>query len=425
MAIKPNEFKRAMLCGLGRCVLACRKDPEKYRAAVIWGCTHQISYDAQCEGTHAWYLHELVSCYSDTAAFRDAAINALFTKNRWQWPQLQIEEFLHYLADDGDEIAKKALWDKYDEMYSALLAKKRKPYYRYFALRDDFEFLAIDLGCKVQNTLRIASDIGKLMRENPIYDAADFEQFFWEIRSNGQMTALRKFAKTDEDAAYFLKESDRAKKETGAEWHEYAQRLTKNRFAWQLSEEELRQHAENYVNETDPEKRAELINAFTQRPFPLDPEPIIKDALSENEHMRSEAWSALSLIRHPKVRSFAMENLNAERSMLIPVLVANYIDEDRPLIEGMLAELPQGEDKVEIIHALARSVKARHGFRSKLPPWLLYYLYDNNRCSLCREDVIKEMSQRRLLTDEMLQECLYDANEDIRKYAERRSEHRD
>ena len=73
-----KEFKNAMLCGLGRCVLACRKDPERYRSEVLWGCTHQLAYDAQCEGTHAWFLHELVSCYPDKAPFRDAAINALF-----------------------------------------------------------------------------------------------------------------------------------------------------------------------------------------------------------------------------------------------------------------------------------------------------------------------------------------------------------
>ncbi|MBQ4428780.1 MAG: hypothetical protein II871_03300 [Clostridia bacterium] len=44
-----KEFKRAMLCGLGRCILACQNDPERYRAEVMWGCTHQLAYDAQCE----------------------------------------------------------------------------------------------------------------------------------------------------------------------------------------------------------------------------------------------------------------------------------------------------------------------------------------------------------------------------------------
>lgn len=58
------------------------------------------------------------------------------------------------------------------------------------------------------------------------------------------------------------------------------------------------------------------------------------------------------------------------------------------------------------------------------PKELLLYMYENTLCSFCRCVVVKEMGRRRMLTDELLQECLYDSNNEIREYAKRRLEDR-
>lgn len=414
------EFKNAMLCGLGRCVLACRKDPERYRSEVLWGCTHQLAYDAQCEGTHAWFLHELVSCYPDKTPFRDAAINALFKKSMHGWLQLQIEEFLHYLADDGDKIAEKAIWDKYVDMYSALRARKRRPTYCCFKLRDDYEFLAIDLSCEVENTFRIASDMGRLMCKNPIYDARDFDEFFWHISDNKQLGALRRYAKKDEFAAYFLAESEKAKKKEDEAMTEIAERFSRIRTSLDLSDEELKLEAEKYISEVDPENRAGKLDAFIFRAFPLDPAPIFNDAHSEYERLCNIAWETLRIIRNPKVREFALCNLDAEPDKLIPLLITNYSDEDRNLLEKLLTSIPDDNDKDDVIHHIGRCVNDQHDIGLKAPAWILRWFYENDRCSCCREYLVREMGRRRLLTYELLNECLYDANDDIRKYAEKR-----
>jgi len=47
---------------------------------------------------------------------------------------------------------------------------------------------------------------------------------------------------------------------------------------------------------------------------------------------------------------------------------------------------------------------------------LLYYMYENTLCSCCREAIVKEMGSRYMLTDRILEECLYDSNEEIREY---------
>ena len=50
---------------------------------------------------------------------------------------------------------------------------------------------------------------------------------------------------------------------------------------------------------------------------------------------------------------------------------------------------------------------------------LLRYLYEVTFCSECRRYNLQAMVARRMLTDDLLRECLYDCNEDTRRYAAR------
>ena len=424
-----KEFKRAMLCGLGRGILACRNDPERYRAEVLWGCTNQLAYDAQCEGSRAWLLHELVSCYPDAAPFRDALTAALARKSIWGWRLLQIEELLIYMADGGDEEAEKALWDRYEQTYSRLRARKRLPDH-YFYLIDDFEFLAIDLCCNEEDTLRILSDIGRLILENPIYDALDFEQLHWHITDSKRAADLRGYAQQDEYIAHFFVELERLKREREAlyggstEKNEQIRQRSPFLFSKNADSEALRLRAEDYLNETDSEKRADLLRAFWWRRFPLEPDPIINDAKSAHEPLRDAAWDALGIIRSPKVRAFALSALEADADKLIPLLIMNYEDGDRGLIEKLLAEALEDKDGDGIIHSIGLNLNYQRDVGFKVPAWILHWFYENDRCSSCRENIVRELGRRRLLSDEMLRECLYDSNDDIRKYAEKRLEKR-
>ena len=50
-------------------------------------------------------------------------------------------------------------------------------------------------------------------------------------------------------------------------------------------------------------------------------------------------------------------------------------------------------------------------------PALLWHIYETTYCSCCREYALLQMGKRRLLSAEILEECLLDSNDDIRKYA--------
>ena len=72
-----KEFKEAMLRGLGRCVIAVRQEPEKYRDLVLWACKRNYAYDAQSEGTRSWYTYTMADAYPDKETFLNAAADAL------------------------------------------------------------------------------------------------------------------------------------------------------------------------------------------------------------------------------------------------------------------------------------------------------------------------------------------------------------
>lgn len=47
-------------------------------------------------------------------------------------------------------------------------------------------------------------------------------------------------------------------------------------------------------------------------------------------------------------------------------------------------------------------------------------MYEYSQCACCRDFIVREMSRRRMLTDELLQECLHDSYSYIREFAEKK-----
>ncbi|MDE6925493.1 MAG: hypothetical protein K2P59_09595 [Acetatifactor sp.] len=115
-----KRFREAMMRGLGRCILELdqMEDVEKYREIVLWGCTHDLSYDTQCEGTRAWYMRELIRRFPDEKPFVDTVIRKLSQyRSKGGWEFSHYCELLSRFAWEGNRPAFSALWKKYgDEM---------------------------------------------------------------------------------------------------------------------------------------------------------------------------------------------------------------------------------------------------------------------------------------------------------------------
>ena len=421
--MRPKQFKEALLRGQGRCIREVRSNPEKYRSMVLWACSHVIAFDPQCEGCRSVFVYELIRCYEDKAPFLQALTESLRkTKSDGRWKTLYLAEVLSYFANDGEEIAKKALWDKYEALYQALLKKKHRPE-GVFPERDDFEGICLVLGREESQMLRIAEDIGKLYRTKDFYDGYDFDWLFASC-AECRLSTLKKWTKKSENiAAYLLKQKEAEEKH--AAWMEARKQnpadLAGRRLSMWLKkhgdEDAVQAAVKAYQNAQDPDVRAEALDAFWVYPFPEDPAHLMEDAKSDHSRLKAAAWRALENIVHPQVRQFALEQLENDLEAAFPVFLAYSRPEDEALLVHLVTSIPVDFACTTMWHGVFGDVLGMQDRGLKAPKALLYHIYETSYCSCCREYALWDMGKRRLLTDEILEECLLDSNDDIRNYA--------
>jgi hypothetical protein len=151
---------------------------------------------------------------------------------------------------------------------------------------------------------------------------------------------------------------------------------------------------------------------------------VIEDTRSACEALSRTAWQALENLRHPAVRDFAHNNVaKGDRTFEnFALLVTNYIPEDAILLESLLRELIS-QKNWDDVHAAGMDIYRafRKGSGIPHPKHLLPILYEYNPCSFCRESALVYMSKHRMLTEEMLEECQFDSNYDIRRMAAKRT----
>lgn len=422
-----KECKEAMLRGLGRCVIAVRREPEKYRDLVLWACKRDFAYDAQAEGTRSWYTYTMASCYSDKELFITAAADALRNyRPRGGWDLLHLSELLLFFAMDGYESARQALEDKYQDTLSAMLVRKTRPNGPFHEL-SDLERLGLVLTVDRKSFLRVAKDFGRLYRQKKCLRDGDFAWFFASKGSRYGKTMVSE-AQKDEDVACFLQREQaaiaaREARRIQLQPETYTGIRLSHWLAKKADKKTVEQYALVYRQQLEPVQRAEALIPFARCPYPDDPQPIIGDAQSACEGLQNAAWQALENIRHPAVRAFGLNN--TAKGIRTPenfaLLVTNYAPEDAALLEALLREQIAAKDW-DGIHAAGLDIfRVFDNDHSNVhPKHLLPLLYQYNPCSFCRESALRYMSRHRMLTRELLEECLYDSNEDIRRMAEKR-----
>lgn len=425
-----KEFKEAMLRGLGRCVIAVRKDPEKYRDIVLWACKRNIAYDAQSEGTRSWHIYTMANIYHDKETFIYTAAEALKKyRSNGSWDLLHLSEILMFFAMDGYESARKALEEKYQKVLYGMLARKRRPN-RVFHELSDLEQLGLVLAADSRSFLRIAGDFGRLYREKKYMYDGDFA-WFYSSKGGQYRKTMEAAARRDENIACFMRREQADIDTREQQWQQRKEKQKENLSGFLLSRwlaekadsETVERYACAYREQRESEARAKALEAFTRCPYPGDPSPILEDTQSVDERLRRTAWKALENLRHPAVRDFAHSNAakGSRTFENFALLVTNYIPEDAALLEAHLRELISRKDW-DAVHAAGMDIYRafREGSGIPHPKHLLPILYEYNPCSFCRESALVYMSKHRMLTKEMLEECQFDSNDDVRKMAAKR-----
>lgn len=408
-----TQFHHALLQGRGCCVLAAKEDPEKYREEVLWACGNLVSFDTQCEGSRSWFIHGLVSCYPDPDPFIRAAARALKDcPSDGGWRIFCLAELLERFMQDGSELAWKTLLLKYRQLYHSLL-RIGPPETPYWPERDDFSKLAVICSWNRDTFLGVARDIGRLFLETDWFDGFDFDWLYC-VKGERYQKALCREAEKDKYLAAFVRVCGDALAKLNQQRAQRRKRLPRR----DADPEEVARAVERYLSAANPEDRADALEAFRFHPYPADPWPLILDTASECERLSRTAWIMLEKIRHQAVRSFALKRLGTDEEAF-GLFVTNYQPGDGALLERYIRAIPVDFEETTGWHDAQFDVLRMHKAGNLPPRSLLTYIFDTNYCSICRARTLAQMGRRRMVTEELLTECLYDSNDEIRAYARR------
>ena len=431
-----KQFLFAIQRGLGRGILAVKENPQKFRKLVLKNCTKNFCFDTQCEGVRAWYTYQMISCYEDTDTFvKIVADKLLKTKSDGGWQISYLSKLLVYFAKDGSAEATNALWTKYNQLYQILSNRQRAPKSNsYFAERDDFESLCIKLSYDFDIYRRIAKDIGRLYLTKSFYNG--FFASLYSCNERKYTALLKKEAKNCPEIKRYIEvelaEKRRFEEERDKRRNNPSPLSTSSGYmlSRRLEREDIsvvEEYANRYLNETDKKKRAEALHAFVCCPFPFEPTPIIEDAHSEEEELRDMAFRVLERNRHPLIREFALQYLEVHFENALHILIRNYLPEDEEWLYRFISELEIDYMENSNWHSYHFDIQdlfdKKDGIKNP-PKRFLPLIYEQTLCSCCRMTTLKLMGKRRMLTPEILDECLYDSDEDIRKYAEKKLKNR-
>lgn len=126
-------------------------------------------------------------------------------------------------------------------------------------------------------------------------------------------------------------------------------------------------------------------------------------------------------LRNEDIRAFLAEADRVEEEMARPHSRRKFqkFEKELPDAEAVFSTLRSGVTDPDELHGLVRELFDLEDAGVKVPAELLLQAYESGYCSCCRETTVRILARRRLLTEDILHECLYDSDDEIRAYARR------
>ncbi len=444
-----KDFKRYMMQGLGRCNIVLQKSEkiEKYKDVVLWGCLHNLAFDAQCEGTRADYVYKLTKYFDDEEYFLNPLVEVYEkykSKDLWQFHHLTW--LLQCFAADGKEIALDSLRKKYKFLHSRLINKRSFRSYDYE--RDYFEAICFSLKALggIDEMLEIASDMGELFEKNPHYSGSSFDWFCSQMSDSFGERKLNSILKLEAEKSKYIKifydnytqalselqsfirtpieplSAFDMKKEIDEK--ETLPQCEKVRFKRLSDDVEKEKLARIIMDEPNEDKKAELLSVFTpsKMPFLFIPHDIlIEYAKSTNENLKNAAIDILTDCVSEEARAFGFQLLKNESNKYraIKILLCNYTKNDKEFLLSLLENIKIDYDEETDWHNIGLKILELNDLGVKLPKEFFLYIYNKTLCSNCREGAIRALAKRRALTKDIIEECRFDSNDDISAYVNR------
>ncbi len=429
-----TQFKEDFKRGLGSSYIQLKdsNNREKYRDIVLWCCIHNTCYDMQCEGGRGSFLYNAISLFEDKSFFEEAIIQRFMRKNIETWLFDQLCELLYLFSLDGSTKAREALHTKYNRLLELVFHKRDRDQ------EENLEWLSTWLTSLDGFTgfKNMAQQFGEYAFKNT--DGWSMDWFYSNAKNKFgakrvDMYLQKNATKSPYIQAFLESVSDQRIQHrsddpplTLARLVEAARKRQSRglaiRFGKVATNNDLIELAKYAIAEANPLIKLELLWAFRKVRFPLDEQWVFELTESDHPELRDIAFDMLVHLPSDRTHDYAIRLMLEKKELgnALSLLCSCYRNEDEELlfqgIKGLDISYEEGD-----WHSVFMSIEHLLDNRSfKISPALCIYIYRQTLCSVCRNRLIQKMSKRNMLPPAILEECLYDSYEDLRRWARRK-----
>ena len=448
------DFDHYLKAGHGRAYLMAKKDPEKYRCEIFEACTKDYSFDLQSEGSRAYLTADLAELFEDRTPFIKAAEDR-FMSSEVDMLNHDVRHLADFLDTMGryDLIVKKycASWEK---LYG-IIDKEEDPQQEEgpdgivvtqrpdsSVLLENIEYLGIRIiqGGTWKEAEKVVSDMGEWCIKEDTVGKYEFPWFFFILNETFGDDEVKKhlteLAAGSEKISAFIKdaysdEEEEAPRKPKLKTPPTAEELiAKVKADKDLSgigllrlgirnmpEEEKIRFAKEAVDTTSIKLRTQIVSAFYSSWFqwPLDPSYLVKWCAIGDEDLTKVCLEAMSELKSDEIRRFALDRLEKGFDPdIVCMLIRNFEAGDEDILIPMLYDIKIDDEETTGWHAIGHVILDDE----RLPDPFFYWIYESTLCSFCRESAVERLMKKGDLPEGFLEECLWDADLDIRRMAE-------
>ena len=413
-----QQFRSSIRRGTGEAHLILQRHPAiDFSADIIKAAVCNYAYDAQSEGSRAFYIAELMALSPHQDKIRNAILTGLATEENDTWALVQLFDLAKMLAQTGDQEARQAIYNRF---YNKIIEGSDWCGYTDIIEMDGFEGLQF-----------IATTIGKAMDKDPSIwdDKGIIDHFQKDHPDMNAWPALEEAGKNNRFIKIYLDNIANTEKER-EQWRQQNPRpeinyttLTekiKNKVtvplmpgrAKQLSPTDLKKLADDFLVETDRLKLEKYCRIFDKVKYPYDDyRPLL--TLAKSKYLKTDrlvefASGALKYFTGPDIRQFAIDKLSQTKTpyRYLNLLVANYKKRDSLLLTKIALAFNNEND----IHAIAdgyTDIYAANPTKECKEP--LEAIYSKLTCGICRGIILKRLIDNKVLSKQLKQELQYDS----------------
>jgi len=432
-----EQFADAVSKGLGRAMIHVKQHGLDDIADILLdACVHNKVYDLQCEGSRASWLFGMFKDRTEYPTFRDSILRALESETNCA-DLCQMCDLAKEMALNGDEDAKQILRkcvldfaktpekdgqgaEELVEVYGNSAVLDLGKIYGSRLLRNpDEDIIPYGFCCD--------EDRQKLLIENSKFDPEikAFRDYlvksgYLELKKHKELTREQIRANKQRRRREYRKKYPLKKiiEDARNKVDEYPMHYVN--FGKYATAKELEKICDLILTERDEDVRMRLLWVFRRTSLPKIYLKFFNWANGEHEGLRRASIAALAQVSDKRVHELARAKAKAGQvlgadSEAIDLFIENYKSSDAKLIINALYSVkPDRDDAHDFSHSI---LNLTENYKDPRLTDALIWVYENTPCSNCRERAAKRLNEIGALSQEMIDECMWDGSEYIRAFA--------